>query len=236
MRQPKTCVKTCERCSQVFAKRSNVTRTAWSRRRYCSQACRLSAVRVQTEAKPCLGCGKEMTRIASGRRKICTRNWAMKKFCSAACRSRAYIHQLQTPEVREKAAATLRGRPMREEVRVRMRGRTKSEEHCAAISKALKGKLAGPKHPNWKGGVSEARHNARVFDMGRRLYRRWRRAVLRRDKFTCQHCGTPRGNGRLHSHHIRPYAEHPELRYDVSNGITLCRACHTAAHRQLRAG
>ncbi|WP_416360620.1 HNH endonuclease [Burkholderia gladioli] len=50
-----------------------------------------------------------------------------------------------------------------------------------------------------------------------------------RDRFTCQHCGDARG-GNLHAHHILPFATHPELRVDVSNGITLCKPCHKAVH------
>lgn len=55
-------------------------------------------------------------------------------------------------------------------------------------------------------------------------YRRWRLAVFERDNFTCQHCGV-RGV-RLHADHIKSWARHPELRYDVSNGRTLCVPCH----------
>jgi 5-methylcytosine-specific restriction endonuclease McrA len=30
----------------------------------------------------------------------------------------------------------------------------------------------------------------------------------------------------LHPHHIQPFADHPELRWDVNNGMTLCTNCH----------
>lgn len=60
-------------------------------------------------------------------------------------------------------------------------------------------------------------------------YKRWRFDVYSRDNFTCQHCGDKRG-GNLHAHHIKPFADHPELRFDVSNGITLCENCHKKVH------
>jgi len=60
-------------------------------------------------------------------------------------------------------------------------------------------------------------------------YEKWRRAVLRRDKYTCQNCG--KTNCVLHVHHIKSFAQYPELRLTVRNGITLCRECHIHKHR-----
>jgi 5-methylcytosine-specific restriction endonuclease McrA len=41
---------------------------------------------------------------------------------------------------------------------------------------------------------------------------------------TCQECGV-RG-GTLNANHILSWRDHPESRYDVTNGRTLCDACH----------
>lgn len=75
----------------------------------------------------------------------------------------------------------------------------------------------------------EACHSYKDGDRrGERLstaYKRWRFDVFARDKFTCQECGDDRG-GNLNAHHIRPFANYPELRFDVANGITLCETCH----------
>jgi hypothetical protein len=52
----------------------------------------------------------------------------------------------------------------------------------------------------------------------------------------CEVCGKPkwRTTGiRINAHHIWPWAEHPELRYDVSNGVTLCVSCHTYGARRV---
>jgi len=59
-------------------------------------------------------------------------------------------------------------------------------------------------------------------------YEAWRIAVLERDEYKCQHC--EKTGGRLHAHHIKRFKPHPELRYDVDNGITLCRQCHEDLH------
>lgn len=52
----------------------------------------------------------------------------------------------------------------------------------------------------------------------------WRMAVFKRDNYTCQLCGI-RGTY-LEADHIKPFAFFPNLRYELSNGRTLCRLCH----------
>lgn len=57
----------------------------------------------------------------------------------------------------------------------------------------------------------------------------WRLAVFERDKFICQEC-KQRG-GSLEAHHIKFFAEYIKLRFDVKNGITLCKRCHHIIHQ-----
>ena len=56
-------------------------------------------------------------------------------------------------------------------------------------------------------------------------YRRWRIHIYKRDKFKCQMPGCSRTRP-LNAHHIQKWASASMLRYDVDNGITLCRGCH----------
>ena len=48
--------------------------------------------------------------------------------------------------------------------------------------------------------------------------------IYERDNFTCQMCWEK--GGRLNSHHIIPYNDSKKLRFEVTNGITLCIKCH----------
>ena len=79
---------------------------------------------------------------------------------------------------------------------------------------------SGSNHPAWRGGVAVPRQ----ADRGSARVLEWRKLVFARDDYRCHACGG-RG-GKLHAHHIKPWALYPELRYDVANGQTLCVSCH----------
>lgn len=86
------------------------------------------------------------------------------------------------------------------------------------------GKPNGEYHWNWKGGKTPV--NQRERSSGR--YTEWRKAVFERDGFTCQICGQVGGG--LQAHHIKRWSTNVNERYQVSNGITLCKKCHKELH------
>ncbi len=59
-------------------------------------------------------------------------------------------------------------------------------------------------------------------------FQRWARAVKVRDNYTCQVCDV-RGVY-LESHHKNGWNAFPDERYDLDNGVTLCRRCHDRFH------
>lgn len=60
-------------------------------------------------------------------------------------------------------------------------------------------------------------------------YAEWRKNVFERDQYTCKACG--RKGGEINAHHIKHFAEYPELRLELSNGVTICKKCHRKVHR-----
>ena len=56
-------------------------------------------------------------------------------------------------------------------------------------------------------------------------YKKWRLSIYKRDKFKCQWPGCV-ASKKLNAHHIKRWADCPGLRYDVNNGITLCKDHH----------
>lgn len=64
-------------------------------------------------------------------------------------------------------------------------------------------------------------------DRNTQEYKAWRSAVYKRDGYKCAYCGS---KAKLQAHHIKPWKWYEEGRYQVDNGITLCRKCHLKAH------
>ena len=74
------------------------------------------------------------------------------------------------------------------------------------------------------GGYKDGRCPERLRLRGIKEYKKWRTMVFERDKFTCQNCN--KHSVYLEAHHIKPFAAYPELRFELTNGITYCRECH----------
>jgi len=97
-----------------------------------------------------------------------------------------------------------------------------SEEGKRRMSKAK----MGEKNPQWKGGLKKKELGIRHTIE----YRLWREAVFARDNWTCHKYGTK--GGELNSHHIKNFAQYPELRFAIDNGVTLSIKAHREFHRK----
>jgi len=85
----------------------------------------------------------------------------------------------------------------------------------------LKG-LTGEKHPSW---IKDRTKLAKKQERNDPAYREWRKNVWVRDKYKCK-IGNLDCTGKIQAHHILPWRDFPELRYEVNNGITLCQFHH----------
>ena len=110
------------------------------------------------------------------------------------------------------------------------RNKKRPESTKRKISQARKGKPVlkrrGENAYNWKGGITPENIKIR-----RSLeYRLFRDLVFVRDKYTCQKYGTMGKN--IKAHHIQNFAQFPELRFAIDNGITLSDKAHKEFHKK----
>lgn len=131
----------------------------------------------------------------------------------------------------------MKGKQMSEESRKKMSdaakarvsnrtGKKHTDETRKTISKNTRERTArGENHYNFKHGKAQRNLN----DRRKPEYLDWRSAVFERDNYTCQKCGDNKG-GNLRAHHILPFSTHPERRFDIANGVTLCHTCHELEH------
>jgi 5-methylcytosine-specific restriction endonuclease McrA len=77
----------------------------------------------------------------------------------------------------------------------------------------------GPLNKNYKGFDDIKRKNKSKL-------KSWANIIKNRDK-TCKKCNSALD---LQAHHIKPYNKYPELRFNLENGILLCKLCHAKEH------
>lgn len=111
-------------------------------------------------------------------------------------------------DVRQKISKALTGRKLSEETKEKMRGRKGTQCYNWIADRSKLAKLSNG---------NEYRNSP--------AYKEWSRGVRNRDGWKCK-ISNDDCCGRLEAHHILGYSEHPELRYSLNNGITLCHAHH----------
>ena len=125
-----------------------------------------------------------------------------------------------------------------ENIRKRQLGKKVSEETKRKMSeiakkngfgKWMKGRNLREKSFLWKGGKMENYpENIKIRKSSEYYF--WRKSIFERDNFRCQKCR--KSGGYLIAHHINNFADFPELRLVMDNGITLCKNCHNDFHKR----
>lgn len=136
-----------------------------------------------------------------------------RRFCSHSCRTIWQNKNVPQSEHQRKMTS--------ERYRALFKGKTKSIEHRLKLRKSQ----LGSKSHFWKGGLTDKNRKLR----NSMFTRNWRNEVYKRDNWTCQQCKARSSAGnavKLSAHHIKPWFSHPETRFDVNNGVTLCVGCH----------
>lgn len=136
------------------------------------------------------------------------------KFCSRKCSTKyknKFFNPAKTESAKIKNSLSKLGKP----------GYKKTVEQRRRMSERYK----GDKSHFWQGGKTEVNKLARnSVD-----YAFWREEVFKRDNWTCKICGIRSKKGTkviLQADHIKSFAYYPGLRYELSNGRTLCLPCH----------
>lgn len=81
----------------------------------------------------------------------------------------------------------------------------------------------GDKNPCWRGGTTPDSTLLRNSEQ----YAEWRTNIFMRDNHRCIICG----NGRdLQAHHLDDFSSHPDKRFSMDNGVTLCVEHHKQLH------
>ena len=135
-----------------------------------------------------------------------------KKFCSQKCAAKSKIEILRKRSLGNNWGTL---RKITDELRKKLSNAQlgKHYENRSIVKR-------GEKNPNWRGGTTP--ENKRIRNSSR--FAQWRTSVFERDNYTCQFC--QKRGGELHPDHIKPFALFPEIRFELSNGRTLCKPCH----------
>jgi 5-methylcytosine-specific restriction endonuclease McrA len=197
---------------------------------FCNIKCRNLFGSLGKKIVNCLNCGIEMevlvSRINSGHG----------KFCSKRCRSKWETENksgINSPIYRKiKCICSYCGK---EKMIYRcLAGKSKNNfcnNECHA--KWRSEHIIGENNPNWNPNISDLERKSRRERKINVEYKNWRIKIFERDNFTCVYCGS-RESGTLNAHHIIPFSKDKSLRFELSNGITLCKKCHKKEHDRLR--
>lgn len=106
-------------------------------------------------------------------------------------------------------------------------GKPKTVKHVDNLRKVysrwkIEGKFSGANNPRWKGGVHK------INQQDRSKLDKIRREIKKKYNWTCCECGSKKD---LHIHHIKSWVDYPELRFDTTNIICLCKTCHKIYHK-----
>ena len=174
-----------------------------SKNNFCNKECYLAFHTQNTKEYTCEICGKKFKS---------SQHQNANRFCSRKCYNK--FHNIK------------------DKIRIcpvcgkKFEAKTSEDKYCSQEChlKNLHFIYKGEQHWNWQGGISKENNNRDSNE-----YKQWRKQVYQRDNYECKKCGS---KIKLNAHHILSWKYYPNLRYEVSNGITLCENCHIKIHQK----
>lgn len=167
----------------------------------------------------CEICGKEFPRKPGEAKR------SKKKYCSRKCYDRALTEYNYSRKAGEMYPCSICGEPI---YATKAKRQSRKYYYCSRECKNQGWSLffSGPNNPRWREDkTQEVRIKERLLEG----YKAWRTVVYERDKYTCKCCEDDKG-GNLVAHHKNGWDNFPHQRFDVDNGITLCKTCHKEFH------
>jgi 5-methylcytosine-specific restriction endonuclease McrA len=176
------------------------------------------------DGKVCETCGKKYyIGVREGKKRFLGR-----KYCSLKCRriwnkDLTGVCKANSGSFKTGNVPWNEGKPPSESTKIKISINKKGKSNGARsieVRRKISESQRGEKSHLWRGGVTKQNKMVRES----LEYRIWRETVFKRDNWTCQECGIK--GGELHQHHIMEFAKYPELRFALTNGLTLCDDCH----------
>lgn len=99
-----------------------------------------------------------------------------------------------------------------------------------------KGHKGGIRFP--KGNISWSKLNKGRYNLPRKSiergsakYSEWVQKVKERDNYICRECGSTK---QIEAHHMYDFDRYIDKRFDIDNGVSLCKSCHMRITRILK--
>jgi hypothetical protein len=183
---------------------------------------------------------EEIKRKMSEERKGKTHNGMFKKGQISLMKGKHH-----SPGTRKKMSLAKKGKKMSDAFKIKIseskKGQKLSELHKKRISSSNKGKKISEetriKISCANRNIEDSKFDGFTTPKNRLIrlsvgYKQWRESVFKRDNHTCQYCN--KHGGDMNAHHIKKFNNNKDLRFNINNGITLCKDCHkdTLHHEQ----
>ncbi len=230
---PASSEKVCEQCQQPFL----VLRRFKDTQRFCSKVCsrRGQAPRTSTKrTKQCEHCGGDYQVVPYfyATRRFCNREcWRLHMVASehGAWKGGTGWYKKQKGPACERCGSTQRRVVHHKDENRDNNALENLETLCYSCHLRHHRLVERMREQGVDSPEKVVKHrNPQHTEKSRYPYRKWRTAILERDARTCQECGKQQKT--MYVHHIEPWETTPALRYEISNGMTLCYTCHHDKH------